>query len=154
MEMNPRIKVYLDTSVISALFDDRNPERQGLTSSFFNTLDGYDVHVSELTLAELARTPDRELARRMRDALASMKVLEMTREVEELAGEYVAHGAVPEPYATDAMHIAVASLNGMDFLLSWNFRHLVRRRTRDVVDMVNTIRGMRHISIASPAELL
>ena len=52
------------------------------------------------------------------------------------------------------MHIPVATLNGMDFLLSWNFRHIVRRRTRDVVDMVNTLRGMRHVTIATPAELL
>jgi predicted nucleic acid-binding protein len=152
--MSSRIKVYLDTSVVSALFDDRNPERQGLTSSFFNILDRFDVHVSDLTLAELERTPDRELARRMRNTVAGMDVLEVTKEVEDLADEYVRQGAVPDTYPADAMHIAVASLTGMDFLLSWNFRHLVRRRTRDVVDMVNTMRGMRHISIATPAELL
>lgn len=152
--MSSRIKVYLDTSVVSALFDDWNPERQGLTSSFFNILDRFDVHVSELTLAELERTPDKELAQRMRDTIAGMDVLELTKEVEDLAHEYVSHGAVPDTYLADAMHVAVASLNGMDFLLSWNFRHLVRRRTRDVVDMVNTMRGMRQISIATPAELL
>jgi len=152
--MSSRIRVYLDTSVISALFDDRNPERQGLTSSFFNILDRFDVHISELTLAEMERTPDRDLARKMRDAVAGMTVLEITEEVEDLADEYVGQGAVPDSYPADAMHIAVASVNGMDYLLSWNFRHLVRRRTRDVVDMVNTMRSMRHISIATPAELL
>ena len=152
--MSSRIKVYLDTSVVSALFDDRNPERQGLTSSFFNILDRFDVHVSELTLAELERTPDRMLAQRMKDTMAGMNVLEIDKEVEDLANEYVSHRAVPDTYPADAMHIAVASLNGIDFLLSWNFRHLVRRKTRDVVDMVNTMRGMRHISIATPAELL
>jgi predicted nucleic acid-binding protein len=148
------MRVYLDTSVISALFDDRNPERQGLTSSFFNILDRFDVHVSELTLAEMERTLDRELARMMMVAVAGMTVLEISEEVEDLADEYVSHGAVPVSYPADAIHIAVASLNGMDYLLSWNFRHLVRRKTRDVVDMVNTMRRMRHISIATPAELL
>lgn len=152
--MSSCIKVYLDTSVVSALFDDRNPERQGLTSSFFNILDRFDVHVSELTLAEIERTPDTKLARRMRDTVAGMTVLEITKEVEDLADEYINHGAVPDSYPADAMHVAVASLNGIDYLLSWNFRHLVRRRTRDVVNMVNTMRGMRHISITTPAELL
>ena len=152
--MGPRIKVYLDTSVISALFDHRNPERQGLTSSFFEALDRFDVYVSELTLAEMERTPDRELGREMRDAVKGMNVLEVSPEVEDLAMEYVGQGAVPSSYPEDAIHIAVASMNGIDYLLSWNFRHLVRRKTRDVVDLVNTFKGMRHISIATPAELL
>ena len=152
--VSSRIKVYLDTSVISALFDDRNPERQGLTRSFFDIIDRFDVHVSELTLAELDRTPDAELGRRMREVVTGLKVLEINDEVEELAKEYVSKGAVPETYPEDAMHIAVASLGGMDYLLSWNFRHIVRRRTRDIVDMVNTLRGMRHVTIAAPAELL
>ncbi len=152
--VSSRIKIYLDTSVVSALFDDRNPERQGLTRSFFDIIERFDVHISELTLAELDRTPDVDLGRRMRETVKDIAVLEITDEVEELAMEYVSKGAVPETYPEDAMHIAVASLNGMDFLLSWNFRHIVRRRTRDVVDMVNTLRRMRHITIAPPAELL
>jgi hypothetical protein len=146
--------VYLDTSVVSALFDDRNPERQGLTRSFFDVLDRFDVHVSQLTLAEMDRAPDEDLGRRMKEAVSGHAVLEVTDEVEELALEYVRQGAIPETYPEDAMHIAVAALNGMDYLLSWNFRHIVRRRTRDVVDAVNTLRGMRHVHIATPAELL
>ncbi len=152
--VSSRIKIYLDTSVVSALFDDMNPERQGLTRSFFDIIERFDVHISELTLAELDRTPDVDLGRRMRETVKDIAVLEITDEVEELAMEYVSKGAVPETYPEDAMHIAVASLNGMDFLLSWNFRHIVRRRTRDVVDMVNTLRGMRHVTIAPPPELL
>jgi len=148
------MKLYLDTSVVSALFDDQNPERQGLTRSFFDIQEQFDVHVSELTLAELDRTPDADLGQNMRETVSEMSVLEITDEVEELAMEYVSKGAVPETYPEDAMHIAVATLNGMDFLLSWNFRHIVRRKTRDVVDMVNTLRGMRHVTIATPAELL
>lgn len=152
--MSSQLKVYLDTSVVSALFDERNPERRGLTRSFFDVVERFEVHVSELTLAELDRTPDVDLGQRMRGTVSEFTVLEITDEVEELAAEYVDKGAVPETYPEDAMHLAVATLNGMDYLLSWNFRHIVRRRTRDVVDLVNTLRGMRHISIATPAELL
>ena len=130
--------MYLDTSVISALFDERNPERQGLTRSFFDAIERFHVHVSDLTLAELERTPDRELGQRMRRTIEGFTVLEMTDEAGGLADEYVSRGAVPETYPEDAIHVAIAALNGMDYLLSWNFRHLVRRRTRDVVDMVNS----------------
>jgi hypothetical protein len=90
----------------------------------------------------------------MKDIVTGITVLEVDQEVEDLANEYVRNRAVPETYPEDAIHIAVASVNGIDFLLSWNFRHIVRRRTRDVVDMVNTMHGMRHISISTPAELL
>jgi hypothetical protein len=42
-------------------------------------------------------------------------------------------------YAEDAYHIAIADIHEMDFLLSWNFKHIVRRKTRDIVKMVNTL---------------
>ena len=83
------MKLYLDTSVVSALFDDQNPERQGLTRSFFDIQEQFDVHVSELTLAELDRTPDADLGQNMRETVSEMSVLEITDEVEELAMEYV-----------------------------------------------------------------
>ncbi|MCL0057874.1 hypothetical protein M1N05_02255 [Dehalococcoidales bacterium] len=53
-------------------------------------------------------------------------------DVEWIAGEYIRHGAVPEGYPEDAYHIAIAVINGVDCLLSWNFKHIVRRRTRDI----------------------
>jgi len=59
-----------------------------------------------------------------------------------------------DSYPEDAYHIAVAVLNDMDFLSSWNFRHLVRRRTRDIVRMVNTMNGLRQVEIMTPAEIL
>jgi len=81
-------------------------------------------------------------------------ILEINESVEELAKEYVKYGAVPESYPEDAYHIAVAVLNEMDYLLSWNFRHIVRRRTKDVVRMVNTLRKLKQIEIITPGELL
>ena len=149
-----RLKVYLDTSVVSALFDDRNPERRSLTDSFFRDASTYEVFVSEVTLAEIERTPDVGLRKKMRAVISGFSVLSGTPDVERLAREYVRHGAVPEAFAEDAYHIALAAANGMDFLLSWNFRHLVRRRTRDVVKMVNTLQGLGLTEIITPAELL
>jgi len=81
----------------------------------------------------------------MRQAIKEFSILEINESVEELAKEYVKYGAVPESYPEDAYHIAVAVLNEMDYLLSWNFRHIVRRRTKDVVRMVNTLRKLKQI---------
>ena len=50
------MKIYLDTSVISALFDDRNPERKALTEEFFSKIEAYSTYISELTIAEIEKT--------------------------------------------------------------------------------------------------
>ena len=148
------MKLYLDTSVISAFFDTRNPERKTLTEDFFHSSGEFEIFVSELTLAEIEKTPDTELLEKMRDLVSPFNVLELSQEMEILAREYIHQGAVPKAYSEDAYHIAAAVIGDMDYLLSWNFRHIVRNRTRDVVRMVNTMRLLKHIEIITPGELL
>ncbi len=148
------MKIYLDTSVISALFDDRNPERKALTEQFFSNIGIYDTYISELTIAEIEMTPDKTLRNKMKNAIKNFYILEIDEYVEELAKEYIKYGAIPKSYLEDAYHIAVATLSEMDYLLSWNFRHLVRKRTKDIVRMVNTLRNLKYLEIIAPAELL
>jgi len=145
---------YVDTSVISALFDERNPERRKLTEVFFIKVTDIELFVSEMTIAEIDRTPDAVLRQRMRDKIARFPSLTITDAVENLASEYILHGAVPERSGKDAYHIAIAVSHDMDFLLSWNFNHIVRRKTREIVRTVNTSHGVRQVEILTPAELL
>ena len=152
--MKRKLRVYLDTSVISALFDERNPERKSLTEAFFKKTESFEVFISEITVAEFERTPDMELRNKMNKTVAEFSLLSLTDEVEWIAGEYIRHGAVPEGYSEDTYHIAVAVINEVDYLLSWNFRHIVRRKTKDIVRMVNTLNSLRQIEIMTPAELL
>lgn len=148
------MKTYLDTSTISALFDDRNPERKLLTEEFFAKIGIYNIYISELTVAEIERTPDLELRSKMKKTIKGFLILELNESVEELAKEYTKHGAVPISYLEDAYHIAVAVLNEMDYLISWNFRHIVRKRTKDIIRMVNTLRNLKQVEIITPGELL
>ena len=57
-------------------------------------------------------------------------------------------------YVEDAYHIAIAVITDMDYFLSWNFKHIVRKKTRDIVRMVSTLNNLRQIEIMTPAELL
>jgi len=148
------VKVYLNTSVISALFDVRNPERKSLTEAFLKEVEGLELFISEITVAEVERTLDLGLRSKMKEAISQFSVFSITDDVEWLANEYVRHGAVPENYPEDAYHIAIAVINEVDFLLSWNFKHIVRRKTRDIVKMVNTLNRFGQIEIMTPAELL
>ncbi len=152
--MKRHAKVYLDTSVVSALFDETNPERRSLTEAFFKTLSDYEPFVSDVTVAEIARTPDEALRRSMSGAISGLTVLLLTEEAEALAAEYIQSGAVPTGHPEDAFHIAIAVLNEVDFLLSWNFRHIVRRRTRDIVAMVGSSRLLKRVELITPPELL
>lgn len=152
--MKRKMKVYLDTSVISALFDESNPERKSLTEAFFREIENFETFISEITRAEIERTLDDELRSKMRGAILEFLLLPLTAEIERIASEYIGHGAVPEGYPEDAYHIAIATINEVDYLLSWNFKHIVRRKTRDIVRMVNTLNNLRQIEIMTPAELL
>lgn len=152
--MKGRMKTYLDTSVISALFDEKNPERKSLTETFFEKAEEFEIYVSQVTIEEIERAPDLRLQRKMREITSGFSILSLTDDVEWLAREYIRHDAVPKGYPEDAYHIAIAVINGMDCLLSWNFKHIIRKRTKDIVRMVNTLNGMRQIEMMTPAELL
>lgn len=101
-------RVYLDTSVISALFDERNPERQSLTRDFFKRIDEFDAVISALTRAEIGATPDSNLRDAMFGCVESLHTVEATDGVEPLVDLLLSHDAVPRAFAEDALHIALA----------------------------------------------
>lgn len=152
--MQSKIKLYLDTSVVSALFDYRNPERQNLTKDFFKELHNFSIYLSVVTLAEIENTPDTGLREQMEDIVMGHIVLSLSDDVSFLVDEYIKFGAVPKKSREDAFHIALATISEMDYLLSWNFKHLLRQKTRKIVHMVNTVNRMRKVEIISPAEIL
>lgn len=152
--MKSKLKVYLDTSVISAYFDERNPERKTLTLEFFKMHHDFSFYISEITVAELNLTPNSELRNKMTKLVDGIPVLKIGNEDQELSNDYLNHEAIPEKYSEDALHIACAVLNDMDYLVSWNFKHIVKIRTKNIVKMVNTIRKLTDINIITPAELL
>jgi predicted nucleic acid-binding protein len=152
--MTGKPRIYLDTSVISALFDERNPERMNLTRDFMAVSGAYDICISEITTAELERTPDPIIRGKMTQSIASFTRLAAPEGTADLAKEYIQKGAIPESHPEDAYHIAVAVLNDIDHLLSWNFKHIVRLKTRDIVHAVNSSRDLPQINILTPGELL
>lgn len=140
--------------MISALFDKRIPEMQFLTERFFENVDKLDVYISEVVLAEIGKTRNTQLRNKLQKLVTSFNILPIDEEGRTLAEEYVRHGAIPEDYSEDALHIAIATINGMNYLLSWNFEHLVKVKTRRIVSMVNTSLGYPYLEIVTPAEVI
>ncbi|MDR1584796.1 MAG: type II toxin-antitoxin system VapC family toxin [Prevotellaceae bacterium] len=145
-------KIYLDTSVISALFDDRTPERLLMTNEMWLKLSDYDVYISGLVIEELERTSE-HVQQKMLAAVCNFTFLSVTKESQKLADIYVKQGIFPEKYYDDALHVAIASVNQIGILLSWNFTHLVKLKTRRMVSIVNLTENFATVEIISPPEL-
>jgi predicted nucleic acid-binding protein len=123
--------LYLDTSVPSAYFDNRTPERQEATIEFWNkVLPGYNVYLSEITIEELDNTKDETLRMRLKDLVKNFEILKTNEEINRLARAYVDNNILSEKYIDDARHVAIASFFEITYLLSWNFEHLVKVKTR------------------------
>ncbi len=84
----------------------------------------------------------------------NIDVLDITEEVLRLSKTYVSEGIIPEKYYDDAIHIAVATVADISIVVSWNFKHIVKLKTRHMVNAINLSEGYRRIEICSPQEVI
>jgi predicted nucleic acid-binding protein len=146
--------LYLDTSVPSAYFDERAKERKEATIRFWKeVLPDYQVYISDVTVKELDATKDETLRKRLRKLVKDFKILKPNKKIRELAKVYIERGLFPERYSDDALHVAITSYYEISYLVSWNFEHLVKVKTRKWVNSVNTLEEFREIEIISPQEI-
>jgi hypothetical protein len=148
-----RLKIYIDTSVFSACFDERALDRKALTEELWRNRNLYECSTSALGVEELSQTPDADLRAKLHSLLDGMHIIAVTKEMENLAEKYILMGAFTRTMYNDAVHVAAATLGGQEVLVSWNFRHLVNRRRRAVVGNINQATGLPAIEIMSPPEL-
>jgi predicted nucleic acid-binding protein len=148
-----QLKVYLDTSVFSAYYDDRDTGRQEQTKEFWKILFSYEKYASEIVIEELNVVSDEILKKRLIELTGGFSILDVTDEAIDLADKYIEKGIFPQRYKDDALHLAIATVNGIDILVSWNFQHLVKRKTRIEANETNSLYGFRSIDIIAPPEL-
>ncbi|MGQ9848011.1 MAG: hypothetical protein ACUVQP_11015 [Bacteroidales bacterium] len=90
----------------------------------------------------------------MMEIIKNLNILEFDEEAEWLGNEYVRHGAVPEGYKRDAFHIEIARVSNMNILDSWNYKHIVRRKAKKIVRVVNELYDYHPLEIMAPPEIL
>ncbi|MCL1946349.1 MAG: type II toxin-antitoxin system VapC family toxin [Chitinivibrionia bacterium] len=147
--INKAMSLYLDTSVIGGYFD-KEFERD--TRLLFQKIkEGeYIVFISDLVEDELENAPER--VKKILDEL-DYKLIEITPECRTLAGEYIKEKVVGEASSDDCTHIATATINGIDFLVSWNFKHIVNVKRIKNYNSVNIKNGYRSLEIRSPKDM-
>lgn len=148
-----KLKIYLDTSVYSALYDERNLNRQKQTKNFWNYVKNYELFFSDINLDEINGITNQELKNKLKNLLKNGTKIESTPEVKELTEIYIKEGIIPKKYENDAIHIALTTVYSIEILISWNFKHIVKRKTRIGVNLINLKEGYKSIEILAPPEL-
>ena len=155
-----KLGLYLDTSIISfALSEDISDDNRNVTLKLIEGINKgrYEGFISDVVIRELGSTRDavkREKLLELVDSMELNEVLAVDEEIDGVADKYIEEGIIPAVYRDDALHIALTSVKGLDILVSWNFRHLVKHKTRIEVTSVNTLLGYKAIDICTPWEVI
>jgi hypothetical protein len=151
--------VYIETTVVSYLTAWPSSEliraaHQQITKEWWQSRrNDFDLFISEFVVVE-ASAGDTSAASDRLDILTGIPMLEVTSEIEMLAKELVERRAVPEKAATDALHISVAAIHNIDYLLSWNCRHIANAEMQGTIQTVCSENGFWFPRICTPEELL
>ena len=155
---HPKKKVYVETTVISDATalptnDLTLAGRQMATREWWKTaVERFDLFVSPIVRREAAKG-DADAAKRRMEALSALPELELTAEASSLAQKLVEAKAVPEKFKEDALHIAIAAVEGMDYLVSWNFRHITNAQMIPKIKKVCEVNGYVCAEICTPQML-
>jgi hypothetical protein len=155
--MMKKLKIYLDTSVISHLDAPDVPDKEADTKKLWEEIKMgmYDVVISDLTAGEIDGCPEpKRTFMQTMVADISSEYAERSEEAKLLSALYFEIGGLPPKSKNDAMHIAIATVCECDAILSWNFKHIVNIRAMTAVDAVNLREGYRLIRILSPSMIL
>ena len=154
-----KAKVYIETSVVSYHVARRSRDiviagHQEVTQEFWNHLGtDFEPCVSALVLAECGQG-ETEQAKRRLQAIGTFRVIQITPEAETLARRIIAGGGIPKEYPEDALHVALATMAGVEFLSTWNFTHINNPFTRMMIRQIVQNEGYVCPEIVSPDELL
>jgi hypothetical protein len=151
------MKLYIESSVPNMLLHDDAPDKKKITELFVEWLhlSSHESFISPVVINEIARaqSPRREL---LEKALTDFRaaLLELTPEIEVLAGQYAGARIVPARYRDDLRHVAVAVCYRLDMIVSWNMEHLANPKKVALINAVNRQHGRPFMRIHTPKEVL
>jgi len=151
------MRLYLDTSVIGALFDSEMPQRIEITRALLRSIiKGKHIGIiSNIVLEEIEKSPEEfkeKIIAEMRKI--PLQIISEDEASADLLEFYEKEGFIRRGARLDLRHLAVATVNGVDAVVSWNFRDIVNIRTRRSVHSTNLRLGFPLIEIVSPEEVI
>ena len=150
-----KTKIFLETTLFNYYFDTDRDAHADTVKLFKDIAAGkYGAYTSDAVLEELDKAP--EPKRSMMLALLkthNISMLPVSDEAKKLADIYIAGGIIPIKYKTDAIHIAVATVNELEIIISMNFQHIVSLKTQHMTSVANKLNGYLPVEIISPMEI-
>lgn len=149
-------KVYLETTIFNYYFDVEREAHPDTVRLFEEIAAGkYLAFTSTYVLDELSKAPE-EKRNKMLSLIerSNVTVLDISDEAALLASIYVSEGIIPQRFFTDGVHIAMATVHDMDMILSLNFKHIVKKKTIELSEVVNVRQGYRRVQIYTPREVV
>jgi hypothetical protein len=151
--------VYIETTIISYLVS--RPSRdllvaahQQITHEWWDRQRPlFECYISEVVVDEI-RAGDDDAAQRRMEAAGSLTVLGVAAQAEALTRAIMESGAIPEQAVRDAAHLAITVVNSIDYLLTWNCRHLANGQIIRGVSAICTAQGYRMPVVCTPEELM
>ena len=152
-------RVYIEPTVISHLV--ARPSDDAILASWQrasqqlweNYADRFEFVISDIVSNEV-RLGDAHAAQRRLEIISALTVLEILSETDVLTYRLLNAGAVPRNSVTDAQHIAIAAVHGVEYLVSWNHKHIVNEYKRGHINQVCQEAGFQPITICTPIELM
>jgi len=145
--------IYADTSVFGGCFDEEFARESKLL--FESIKNGkFTLVISSTTLGELEKAPDYVQKVLAELPLERVEIIDFCDEIAVLRDAYLQAGIVPVQSKADAEHIAAASVADVDFVVSWNFKHIVHYEKISGYHAVNLMNGYKQIRIYSPKEVV
>jgi predicted nucleic acid-binding protein len=152
-------KVYLETTIIS--YFTARPSRDIITAAHQQSTQewwesrksNFDLFISQIVVQEAGEGDANAVQRRL-ELIESVPEIEVTQEAVTLAQALVSDGIVPQKAAADALHLAIAAVQGMDYLLTWNLTHLANAVIRNAITNACRQRGYEPTVICTPEELM
>lgn len=145
--------LYIDTSIPSAYYDLREPEKMATTRQFWKEAKKYKLYVSNITVIELDADKG-EKRIQYRELIKDIPRLELTSEVERVAGLYLEAKIIPLRFRIDALHIGVATVYRIDYLVTWNCRHIAGAHKRKQIREFGLKKGLFLPEIVIPTEII
>ena len=152
-----KLKLYLDTSVISHLEAPDTPGKMQDTLKLWNEIrmGVYDIVISDLVMEEISRCPQpkREILFAHLTEIDYLRV-DGNDEIEEIAAKIIQLGILKERCRDDCMHIGTAVASQCDYIVSWNFKHMVNVKTIKGVRAITNLYGYNSVDIVQPTMLV
>jgi len=152
------MKLYLETTAFNYYFDTERPGHDDTVRLFEEIRAGkHEAYTSGYTVRELNVAPEPKRGNMLaliKEFQITMLDIDSTDESDRLAALYVEQGIIPARFLMDGAHIAVASIHGLDYIISYNFQHINRAKTKLLTTRVNSEHNYGTVVICTAKEVL